>query len=93
MYNPSPVNRRVVGSSPTWGAQKSPENQRSGLSLCHFLQGKKRKKRPVSGSNEVQIVPLEPVRMEKRDDAGKKDIRTGRGTRRRQKGGHAALGL
>ena len=41
MYEPSPVNRRVVGSSPTWGAEKSPEFQRSGLLLFPDRQGKK----------------------------------------------------
>ena len=29
MYKPPPVNRRVVGSSPTWGAKKALENQLS----------------------------------------------------------------
>jgi hypothetical protein len=27
LYNNPPVNRRVVGSSPTWGAKKALENQ------------------------------------------------------------------
>ena len=44
----------VVGSSPTWGAEKSPEFQHSGLSLCHFLQEKKGKSEHDSGSDGVQ---------------------------------------
>ena len=43
----SHVNRRVVGSSPTWGAFETAENERSAASLFVYQQEKTEKKNPV----------------------------------------------
>ena len=44
--NISPVNRRVVGSSPTWGASETAENQRSAVFFLSVRVKKQKKRTP-----------------------------------------------
>jgi len=60
LSNITPVNRRVVGSSPTWGATRSPENKRSGLFAILPEEGKNRKKEPRLGFNRGSAVHVLP---------------------------------
>ena len=54
MAEHSAVNRRVVGSSPTWGAEKVPENNGSGAFSFSDPEERNEKKNPVWGSIGVQ---------------------------------------